>query len=397
MNSAAFLLAINFSIGISFGAAFLAISWKSGFAIGLWCALGFFSASLTTLIESLAQTIPSPHLTSTLSFSSLLLALTLISVGLSQHFGVKRLISALVLWWAVCSIYNAEVTFYLKRGTWAQGIGYQLPFAATLVAGCFIVLCKARRRTAALTLAAVLGLSAVQFLSKGILSALAGQDVGIKTYLLSEYAFYSQTAGGILSIFLGLSLVGLIVGEVMERTRNQFELDHLSGMLTRGAFMARAQKALTRAQTPIVVLCDLDHFKSINDRFGHAAGDEVIQKFGKIVMHHLNSRCCGRVGGEEFCVLFTDVPLETAITRIASLRNHLREARYDLVSADRIITASFGIAVGEPRESLAEMLRRADIALYAAKRKGRDCFQIASILANGAELDPAAISGIPES
>lgn len=222
VNSAAFLLAINFSIGISFAAAFMALAWKSGIALGHWCGVGFLAASVTTVVEACAAVIPSPHLVSSLSFASLLLALTLVVAGLARHFGRPRLMPPLLAWWMACSLFNAAVVFYLKRGGWGQGIGYQMPFALTLALGCAIVLSVARKRAAPLILAVVLGLGSAQFVLKTVLSGLAGHGPDVRSYIGSAYAFYSQTAGCIFSILFGLALVGVIVAEMMNQSRQRF-------------------------------------------------------------------------------------------------------------------------------------------------------------------------------
>ncbi len=157
-----------------------------------------------------------------------------------------------------------------------------------LAVAAWIVLATSPRRAADLALAAVLALSAVQFLVKAMLAGLAGAGPGVRDYVLSTYAFYSQTAGGILSLCLGLALIGVVVRDVMEEARLRLQRDGLSGVLTRAGFLERVAAALARpgaAQGRVVVLCDLDRFKSINDRFGHAAGDEVIRASG---------RACGR-------------------------------------------------------------------------------------------------------
>ncbi|GAB0120347.1 hypothetical protein Acid7E03_44190 [Acidisoma sp. 7E03] len=206
----------------------------------------------------------------------------------------------MLAWWVTCSIFNSAVVFYLRRGTWGQGLGYQLPFAIIFGIGFVILLPRARQRLSYAALAAVFALCSVQFVVKGALSGLSGQGPSVKAYIHSAFAFYSQTAGSILSICLGISLMGIIVTDMMERHWQALERDALSGVLTRGAFMARGAALLAKTPTVVAVVCDLDHFKSINDGFGHAAGDEMIHTFGRTLSNLFEEATLGRLGGRNF-------------------------------------------------------------------------------------------------
>ncbi|KQT61347.1 hypothetical protein ASG52_00200 [Methylobacterium sp. Leaf456] len=389
MNSATFLLVFNFAIGAAFAVAFLGLTWRSGIALGRWCALGFLSASATVAVEGFGFLIPSVRAVSALSFGLLMLALTLIAAGLSRTFRPDASLVPLFVILAASAAFNALVVFDLPRGGWGQALGYQLPFAAMLGIAAAIVLGASRRRAIDLALAAILILSAAQFVAKAVLAGLAGSGPGVRDYLASTYAFYSQTAGGILSLLLGLTLFGLMMVEVIEAARLSLQRDGLSGLLNRGAFTERAVRALAAsppgARTSLI-LCDLDRFKGINDRFGHAAGDEAIRAFGERLRVALGPETlCGRIGGEEFCILLPACDAEAACARIEAIRALGQGARYALIPDDVAVTASFGIAVTDRSEPYDAALRRADLALYAAKAAGRDRFCLA---APGAPLTP---------
>ena len=370
MNSATFLLAINFSVGLSFAAAFLALTWRSRVRLGRWCAAGFGFAATTVSVEALAAIIPSVRLTSTLSFGSLMVALTLIAVGLVKHYRPGAPVGYLAVYCATAIVFNIFVVFDLSRGTWAQALGYQTPFAIVAAFASGVVLVASRRHAADWALAVVLALTAVQFWAKAILAARAGHGAGVRDYIVSAYAFYSQTAGGILSILLGVTLIGVIVAAVMEEATLRLQRDALSGLLNRAAFVERAARALRRSTSTsaALMLCDLDRFKSINDRFGHAAGDEVIRRFGANLLQHFGEDAlCGRVGGEEFCILLPDCSLETAQADWESVRCLGLRDRYVSIPADVAVTASFGVAIigeGEPF----------DVALHP-RRHGHVCGQ----------------------
>jgi diguanylate cyclase (GGDEF)-like protein len=136
------------------------------------------------------------------------------------------------------------------------------------------------------------------------------------------------------------------------------------------------------------MLCDLDRFKSINDRFGHAAGDEVIRRFGANLLQHFGEDAlCGRVGGEEFCILLPDCSPETAQAHWESVRCLGLRDRYVSIPADVAVTASFGVAIIGEGEPFDVALHRADMAMYAAKAAGRDCYRLAPATT---EQSPAA-------
>lgn len=383
MGSATFLFVINFAIGLSFAAAFLALTWRSEIRLGRWCAAGFLAAATTVAVETFAFAIPSVRLVSALSFSALMLALTLIAAGLSRHYRPGAPITWLFGLFLAASLFNAFFTFDQPRGGWIQSFGYQAPFAIMLMIAAAIVLAASKRRAVDWAVMAVLAASAVQFLVKAALGALAGSGPGVRDYAVSDYAFYSQTAAGILSLLLGVSLTALVAAEVMAAAARRLQRDDLSGALNRAAFLEQAGAALRRSATGVrssLIMCDLDHFKSINDRFGHAGGDEVIRGFGANLIELAGEGgLCGRVGGEEFCVLLPDCSIAAARIHVDAIRGLAAMTAYPLLPSDFRTTASFGIAVTDRSEPIEEAMRRADLALYEAKGAGRDTYRFAAL------------------
>ncbi|MCB1884054.1 MAG: GGDEF domain-containing protein [Geminicoccaceae bacterium] len=174
--------------------------------------------------------------------------------------------------------------------------------------------------------------------------------------------------------------------EVGERRLLETELrrladtDPLTEALNRRRFLTLAEKQAQRAAGhgwPLALLMlDLDHFKGINDRFGHDAGDRALHHFAAVVRGTLRAPALfGRLGGEEFAVLLPDCDLESA-TRVADrLRRLVKEQppHADAEGGRMALSVSIGAAVLTPPEATAErLLKRADEALYAAKRAGRD-------------------------
>ncbi|MEQ6334708.1 sensor domain-containing diguanylate cyclase [Sphingobium sp. MK2] len=174
-----------------------------------------------------------------------------------------------------------------------------------------------------------------------------------------------------------------IVVEQME-LRLLAERDHLSGALTRRAFIAELDKRIalfTRHRRPAaLVLLDIDHFKQINDRYGHPAGDRVIEAVAALCKGLSRpSDAFGRIGGEEFGLLLPDTRDADAL----AVANRIRSAieRFEITNNPPLhVTASFGVAtIGAGRMSSEAWLSAADTALYQAKRAGRNQAVLAPI------------------
>ena len=119
-----------------------------------------------------------------------------------------------------------------------------------------------------------------------------------------------------------------------------------------------------------IVMIDLDHFKSINDRFGHSVGDQVLRKFCAKVKESIRvSDVLGRWGGEEFLLVLPNCPLDSAMDLAERIRIGVQKERF---SGAGELSASFGVADFDPRENWDSWLNRADMALYQAKNEGRN-------------------------
>ena len=159
--------------------------------------------------------------------------------------------------------------------------------------------------------------------------------------------------------------------------------DPLTGLLNRRAFLQDAEALLHQQisrDRPIgVLLIDLDHFKSINDRFGHAAGDKVLQIFAKTAQASLRqSDLVGRLGGEEFTVVLADASIDNAYLVADRLRNAFAVAAAVIDGQALHATASIGVSViVDPSQDLARLMTLADQALYLAKARGRNRVEVA--------------------
>ncbi|MGR6808164.1 GGDEF domain-containing protein [Sphaerotilus natans] len=146
--------------------------------------------------------------------------------------------------------------------------------------------------------------------------------------------------------------------------------DSLTGAVNRRGFMDRLAQVQHQQALLSLVMIDIDHFKGINDRHGHAAGDGVLREVAARLRRQM--RCAdllGRLGGEEFALLLPATDLAGAQAQAELARQALRREPMAIAGT---VTASFGVAQWDGSESAADWLHRADLALYEAKRRGRD-------------------------
>ncbi len=154
--------------------------------------------------------------------------------------------------------------------------------------------------------------------------------------------------------------------------RREAMTDSLTGLLNRRALFAAMDAPL--APGSAVIMCDLDHFKSINDQLGHAAGDAVLEGFAALVQGELRqSDVAARLGGEEFCIVLRDLSKRSAAGVAERIRAGFEAARFPTERGLAETTLSAGVAIsGVDGETFETVLKRADDALYAAKSAGRN-------------------------
>jgi diguanylate cyclase (GGDEF)-like protein len=199
----------------------------------------------------------------------------------------------------------------------------------------------------------------------------------------------------VLSIVNALALVTGTTLEVIAELQRKSETDPLSGLLNRRGFEEQASAMLAdndRKGLPAsLVLCDLDHFKAVNDSLGHTSGDRVIAAFADMLRKAGGERCVvGRIGGEEFAVMLPDATAAVARLFGEGARGAFSALAIDGLPDERRFTASFGVAEQAPGEAIYALLSRADAALYEAKNAGRDCVRIAANDAGRAALRRSA-------
>jgi diguanylate cyclase (GGDEF)-like protein len=188
--------------------------------------------------------------------------------------------------------------------------------------------------------------------------------------------------------FHAVILTVLVVSMSKERLefdqRTKAQTDPLTGALNRRAFMSRGGRLLQRHEhqgAPLSLLfLDIDHFKSLNDRVGHSGGDDVLMAFVAIVNDTVRpTDFLFRIGGEEFCCLLPYTPAEQAQKVAERIRLRFEAASVDVAGTPVKATVSVGIASTEKSGfEIGVLMRQADMAVYEAKRQGRNRVVLAS-------------------
>lgn len=173
------------------------------------------------------------------------------------------------------------------------------------------------------------------------------------------------------------------LSEELARVHRLSITDELTSLPNRRALLQRMEDEVMRAQrygTPLALaIIDLDEFKPINDKYGHAAGDAVLKHFSQHILavfrHH---DTVARYGGEEFAVLMPNTDIDGAFSALDKVKQRISESKYVMESGVAITTPTFsaGIALYSPGETPDELIKRADMAMYRAKRSGRSRIEV---------------------
>lgn len=237
------------------------------------------------------------------------------------------------------------------------------------------------RRTAAIV-ALSMGVTLLIGLLTTVLLFGADPDASVK---VGYVTLCSLAIGAVLSAALSGALSyrsGRLLQDLM---RAQAELlriartDPLTGLMNRRGFDETASTILgeaCEAKLPAVALmCDIDHFKAINDRFGHEFGDAVLARIGEVfrAFAAADELLVARHGGEEFAVLIVGTTIDEIALRAEQLRQMCAAKEISHEGTSIHVTVSIGIAASQNEQDLAKVMRSADEALYAAKHRGRNC------------------------
>lgn len=377
MGAAGFVLAINIFVAGLFTAAFGAVAWRYAGAVGArWLALAYALGILNSILEYILPGQDDPRLLGIIVFSVALSAFIVCVIGLARHYAVAVPWRALALLGGGGVLANTILIDEPATASLGRAMFYQLPYFFAHILAAIVVFRAPRRGALDVLLIVFLLVSGLQFVAKPFLAMGLG-DASLQNYLHSLYGAYSQMLTAFLLVSNGVLMLLINVREVMAEITLRSETDKLSGLLNRRGFEDRAERALqnaTRSRIPAaLVLADLDHFKDVNDTFGHDAGDRVIAAFAGLLAGSADGRMVlGRHGGEEFAIFLPGANLASGRLYAEGVRQAFAALSGGDLGVERQLSASFGVTQMQIGDGVHDLIRRADAALYAAKKAGRD-------------------------
>jgi diguanylate cyclase (GGDEF)-like protein len=383
MSGAGFILAINLFVAGLFALAFVLVGANSRTdKVAYWFAAAYACVIVYLGCEFIQPTQPYPKPIYMLGFVAFYMTLAAGVVGVALRFrrpvpwGGMGLLLAL-------AVGANWVGYDMGRDSGFRNFAYQLPYATLQAMAAWQVLRSGRRKTFDLAILAILSLGSLQFFSKPFVAAwTGGTGDSAQSYIATTYALYSQSMGAVLQVAMGLLMLTLLARDMLVEITMRSETDPLSGLYNRRGFEQRVEAGLAsmrRGGLPVaLVVCDLDHFKSVNDTYGHEMGDRVIATFAGILKRMAADRMTvARVGGEEFSIFMPGSNAAGARLFAEGVRAAFAATQVDGLPQWKRCTASFGVAEWTSEESVSDLRRRADAALYAAKRNGRDRVRLA--------------------
>jgi len=264
-------------------------------------------------------------------------------------------------------------------------------FIITIALICSQLVWRARSHRVDIVVAAVFLAQAVVTLNRIVQVHLSDLDLSTRSaFKSSHFASSMQTENAIFAIVIGLALFARYSVTLVMRLNRLAETDPLTGLYNRRAFEAKVP-AMRTASAPLptgLIICDIDHFKRVNDTYGHDVGDTVLKTVARLLRDVAgDGAICARLGGEEFCILLPESNGE--MTRLTAARLRVAIEMQQLVSCGRKfgLTASFGYCELAPADDLRAAMARVDAAVYRAKDDGRNLVRIAAAPAAYPEPD----------
>jgi diguanylate cyclase (GGDEF)-like protein len=282
------------------------------------------------------------------------------------------------LWPYSVLLYGAVVWFTAIRPHAGLSVAV-LPFVAatTLVLSAVMVLRHRSRSTLAEWAAAItmLAFAIGQYYAVAVLLNLGADRAVVFGQLFERPPFLAIPAG-----FIGVAMfiIFMLASDLSEEMKQIAVRDQLTGLLNRRGFREQSEKAYATARRlgrPVsVIMTDIDHFKEVNDAFGHAAGDAALVHFAEqLTCDRRGDDFAARMGGEEFALVLPGTALEEAIVIADELCEGLSAAPLIIDGLPIGMTASFGVATIADRDTcLTDVVIRADRAMYRSKRAGRN-------------------------
>ncbi|MCF7752241.1 diguanylate cyclase [Bacillus subtilis subsp. subtilis] len=362
-------------LGIALGFSLLLLVLRRQPVLRLWTASLWLLALSVTLLALRAQLPPVPAIV--LGNAAIAASGVLMLCGVARHLG-----QPLPLWQplALAAAFMTGIVVFLVP---FPSLATRLDVFSTFAVLVNVWMMWLLLRHAPPALRTSCRLAAVVFAAQALLYLVrlwlpVAPDAGEDIMRTGTPMFATYLGGILLELARCFALVLLLVERMLVELRRSARIDGLTGLLNRSAVLADGQACLQqcrRQQRPLaLLLLDVDHFKQINDRWGHLAGDDVLRHFAAVLAQCVDAdlHLLGRYGGEEFVLLLPGADAVQARLLAARIRDQLRRQPARIGDTPVGVTASVGLVVGNGDQDLPALLAAADTALYQAKADGRD-------------------------
>lgn len=308
-------------------------------------------------------------------------AALMLAVAVGFHYKLKPHWNFVALWSAAGLLLTWAV-LDMERNSLIRLFLNQTPMAATMAIATIRVVLVPHKHTLDKVLVGALSLFALNLIGRPLLLAFGSMGSSVSDFHESQFALIATLSLAIVTMITACVLMLVMVADLVADLVRKSQTDSLSRLYNRRGFEERSKVLLNqadRSSTPLsIIVCDIDHFKAINDTYGHAAGDSVIAGMGELLQSSTRKTdLTSRIGGEEFCILLWNAGLNDAVRLAESIRHTLENIAFDELDDQHRITASFGVAQWHPvfgteQKGIDALFEQADKALYQAKAQGRN-------------------------
>ncbi len=304
------------------------------------------------------------------------LAMVSTAWGLARRAGQPPMLGAYLLVYFLAAV-SLGVSVAITNDISSRLVIVNIAYGVIALMATMILLAAPNRTGIDRLIIAVQAVIAAQFFIRPSLTLLIERNIPAEAYRESFYYAVLSLSVSLVSVISAMVLIGACIYDQIRSVRRRAELDMLTNLRTRRAFendvVAMIERAKLEDKPVSLVVADIDHFKAVNDVWGHQVGDRAIATFGRIIADTIRDQdIAGRIGGEEFCVLAWNCEGGEAVAMADRIRHALEWTAIEGMSDDHRLTASFGVAGRREGEGYGKLFARSDAALYRAKEAGRN-------------------------
>ena len=387
MGGAYYILMINVALGVAVLAAFLCIwmhdrsrtaplAWAGGTL--LFMVNGGLELAAPFVAEGHAA--PFRFVLHSVNYA----ACTLLASGVSLYYGLRASPRHLLLAFAGGLLLFALIIDMPRQSVLRMSLNQAPLVAMVALAALRVVWHRERWRLIDRAVMAAHFAFALNMALRPVLLALHGtMGADPAVFHTTQYALVSQFSMAVVTLCAAMTLLILCTTDIVVEMRERSDRDPLTGLANRRRFEEAVADAFAKADRsgrPVsLVVADIDRFKRVNDAWGHAAGDAVIATFAAVLSSHgRDGDVVARMGGEEFVTGLWNTDAAGARLYAEARRTAFAALPVPGLLETERFTASFGVAERVPGEDVSSVLKRADAALYEAKRSGRDRVVVAT-------------------